>query len=88
MVTTTAKAREKERERERARTTATTALRNFSRKLGQPSRPADNSSRMEQELEASMVFSAAFLGVVLVVPELEPLLELANRRLVASQASI
>jgi hypothetical protein len=102
MATTTAKARVREREmvraRARARTTATTATtvsHSFSRRLKQLFRPAD--SRVEPvelvQLVASKVFSAASL---VVVPELEPELELlepllvlvlANRRLVESQAS-
>jgi hypothetical protein len=101
MATTTAKARVREREmvraRARARTTATTATtattvsHSFSRRLKQLFRPAD--SRVEPvelvQLVASKVFSAASLVVVpeLVLELLEPLLVLANRRLVESQAS-
>jgi hypothetical protein len=101
MATTTAKARVREREmvraRARARTTATTATtvsHSFSRRLKQLFRPAD--SRVEPvelvQLVASKVFSAASLVVPELVPELElellePLLVLANRRLVESQAS-
>jgi hypothetical protein len=103
MATTTAKARVREREmararaRARARTTATTAItvsHSFSRRLNQLFRPAD--SRVEPvelvQLVASKVFSAASLVVPELVLELElellePLLVLANRRLVESQAS-
>jgi hypothetical protein len=102
MATTTAKARVREREmvraRARARTTATTATtvsHSFSRRLKQLFRPAD--SRVEPvelvQLVASKVFSAASLVVVpelepeLELELLEPLLVLANRRLVESQAS-
>jgi hypothetical protein len=96
MATTTAKAREREmvRARARARTTATTATtvsHSFSRRLKQLFRPAD--SRVEPvelvQLVASKVFSAASLVVVpeLELELLEPLLVLANRRLVESQVS-
>jgi hypothetical protein len=98
MATTTAKARVREREmaraRARARTTATTATtvsHSFSRRLKQLFRPAD--SRVEPvelvQLVASKVFSAASLVVVpeLELELLEPLLVLANRRLVESQVS-
>jgi hypothetical protein len=85
------------RARARARTTATTATtvsHSFSRRLKQLFRPAD--SRVEPvelvQLVASKVFSAASLVVPELVLELElellePLLVLANRRLVESQAS-
>ena len=100
-ITTTARARAKarERERERARTmatTVTTASHSFSRRLRQPSRLADSRVELAElaELVASRVFLAAFSAVVLEVPVLElelellePLLVLANRRLVESQAS-
>jgi hypothetical protein len=91
MATTTAKAREREmvRARARARTTATTATtvsHSFSRRLKQLFRPEPVEL---VQLVASKVFSAASLVVVpeLELELLEPLLVLANRRLVESQVS-